>query len=310
MDNIQVDINALKDLPQMSIDEFMDTYKKTGFILTGPSKEKEDVFKHVRPSYNDAEHRYYMGSRIYRSATQIIEQFKNKFDTPVQAQAFADKHGMTAEYWIEKWKNINKDSLTRGNLLHKQKEDFLHNQGLAFVNKTVAKVYDPTKFSNVAYYDLADGTYPEMMFYDHNWGIAGRADKPTIETLIEESPFTRENVYLAPAHKNKYLHIGDYKSSKRIRRESFQKKDKSYVMMLGPLSHLMDCEFNHYALQFSLYQFMGEYFGFLPGERYIIHYPHEIEGLGTPDPYRIDTPYLRDEVLAMLHHLKETKWLN
>ena len=74
-------------------------------------------------------------------------------------------------------------------------------------------------------------------------------------------------------------------------------------MMLDPISHLEDCEMTHYTLQLSIYQYMLEFFGYLPGIRRIIHFPHPIEGLGTPSPKPYELPYLRNEVIAMLNHL-------
>lgn len=99
--------------------------------------------------------------------------------------------------------------------------------------------------------------------------------------------------------------IEDGKTNKRIRDRGYGNKK-----MLAPLSHLEDCEMSHYSLQLSIYQYMLEYFGFHPGVRRIIHFPHEIEGLGTPSPAEYELPYLRDEVIAMLTHLKHIGWLN
>lgn len=257
-------------------------------------KEMQTKGYDVQPEYNDDEHRYYVGPRTYRSATQIVHQFVNVFDTPERALYMANRYGRTPEFWTEKWKEQNRDSIIRGNELHKKKEDFLHRTETDFVNKSIFQVRPIMNWKGIPYYNLPDGTYPEMMLYRHDYAIAGRADKPTIETI----------------NNKRFLHIGDHKTNKKIARESFGNIKTGYVMMKGPLSDLMDCNYFHYALQLSLYQYMGEYFGFLPGQRYIIHYPHPIEGLGTPDPYKIELPYLRTYVVYALEHLKATKWLN
>jgi len=126
-----------------------------------------------------------------------------------------------------------------------------------------------------------------LKLWRHDWRIAGRADKPTIETI--------DGI--------RYMHIEDYKTNKIIRTEGFTERDGAKRKMLGPISHLEDCELTHYTLQLSLYQYMGEYFGFRPGNRRIIHFQHEIEGLGTPSPKIIELPYLRNEIIMMLKYL-------
>lgn len=266
------------------------------------------------PEFEHSSHTYYVRkkSNIYTSATQIVGHFCNEFDTEERAQYMTYRYGQTPEYWRAQWKDINHTSLHRGDKKHQAEEDFLYGRGYSGVNGKIFPVnnYSLYKVPEVVdfqykgykspsctsrqipapYHLLPDGTYPELMFWRHDYKIAGRADKPTFETIGD----------------NRYLHIEDYKTNARIRKESHytgKYPNGTYQMMLGPLQHLMDCEWYHYALQLSLYQFMGEYFGFKPGVRRIIHFPHEIEGLGTPDPIPYELPYLRDEVIAMLEHL-------
>lgn len=252
----------------------------------------ESVTRHTEVQYNDDEHKYFLQNVTYRSATQIIHQFTNEFNTLERSRYMADRWGHTPEYWVKQWKDTNTDSLDRGNFLHNEREDYLYNRGFASVHGKFYHVFNINGGSSV-YDDLGEGTYPEMKFWDHNWRIAGRADKPTIEIV----------------NGVRYLHIDDYKTNKKLEDQSYY-DGKEFRMMKGPLSHLMDCNLVHYQLQLSLYQFMGEYFNFKPGLRRIIHFPHEIEGLGKPDPKIIELPYLRSEVLLMLRHLKQQRWLN
>ncbi len=257
---------------------------------------------HIEVDYNDEDHRYFMGPVVYRSSTQIIEQFTQHFDTAERAEYMADRYGQTPEYWKAKWAEGNGFSLERGNMLHDDREAYVHNRGFDTINGKHFRVYNLNQphIDNYwrvtgGYMNLPDGTYPEMKLWNHTWHIAGRSDKPTIETV----------------NRKRYYHIDDYKTNKRIEDQSFYDyKTDNFRMMTGPLSHLMDCNLVHYTLQLSLYQFMAEGFGFLPGKRRIIHYPHEIEGLGVPPPKIIELPYLRAEVLLMLKHLKLNRWLN
>ena len=257
---------------------------------------------HTEVLYNDPEHKYYLGDIIYRSATQIVEQFVNEFDTEERAEYMVYRYGKTADYWKAKWKEENSISLSRGTLLHNEREDYLHNRGFDTINNTHFRVYNlnapnAPRYHQTpgGYFNLPDGTYPELKLWRHDWHIAGRVDKPTIETLSG----------------TRYMHIDDYKTNKALDDQSYyEHRTGKFRMMLGPLSHLMDCNKEHYTLQLSIYQYMAEYFGFEPGTRRIIHYPHAIPELGTPPPRIYELPYYREEVIAMLKHLKLHRWLN
>lgn len=240
--------------------------------------------------YDHPSHRYFLGTKTYRSATQIVEQFIPHFDTETQAERMAYRYNGTAQGWKDQWKETNALSLERGTAKHDYEEQFLYNCGYSKINNKEFVVFNlKTWNSPVDYRKLPDGVYPELKLWRHDWRIAGRADKPTFETVLS----------------NRYAHIEDFKTNKRIRDVGFNQRT-----MCGPISHLQDCELTHYTLQLSIYQFMLEYFGFMSGVRRIIHFPHEIEGLGTPSPKEYELPYLRNEVIAMLTHLKHTGWLN
>ena len=93
--------------------------------------------------------------------------------------------------------------------------------------------------------------------------------------------------------------------------------------MLPPVSQLDDCNFNHYALQLSIYMYiiLKHNPKLLPGTIYIHHVTFEVEGedkWGYPiakkdangDPIvkeviPMKVPYLYDEVIAIMNHMKE-----
>lgn len=250
--------------------------------------------------YDDAEHRYFLQARIYKSSTQIVERFIKPFNTKEQSERMSDRYGQPPEYWVNKWKGINQIALKRGDIIHSSKEDFLHGRGYDAINGKIFRVINllaPIHGNYRSNYSLLpDGVYPELKVWRHDWGIAGRIDKPIIETLDNGV---------------RYAHIEDYKTGRKISQESYRdNKTGEYEMMLYPLHHLMSCEYNHYALQLSLYQFMLEYFGFKAGDRRIIHYAHRQEWhTEDPKPVPIPVPYMRNEVLMMLNHLKNDGWL-
>lgn len=245
------------------------------------------AFRDTPVDYDDALHRYSHQEQTYLSATQILEHFKNKFDTKAESERMADLYGHTPQYWAAKWKGETDSSLVRGNKIHTREEEELYRKSFVEmrpVNLTVQRVPE-----HVAYHDLPNAIYPEMKLWRHDCRIAGRSDK----------------VILLGTKEDRVADVEDYKTNKRIRKFGYQRRDGSIQMLTSPLTHLMDCEEVHYGLQLSLYQFMLEYHGFYPGSRRIIHFPHPIEGLGTPKPMTYNLPYYRDEVIAMIKYLQK-----
>lgn len=240
------------------------------------------VAQHQEVSYDDAKHRYYVGNTTYISATQLVSKFHTKFDVQERSEYMAYRYGNTPEYWRAKWKKDNTDSLDRGNGIHDYEERKLYNKGYDLLPYPVPVQGRVDR--NVVYINLPDGVYPELKLWRHDCKIAGRADKIILQTLLSGK---------------RVMDADDHKTNKIIRTESFQ-RDGKYDMMLGPLSHLQDCELNHYSLQLSIYQYMGEYHGFYPGKRRIIHHRHPIPGITSTGPKIIELPYLRNEVIAMI----------
>jgi len=252
--------------------------------------------KHFPVDYDNEQHLYSYNGKRYISATQLLDKFKHGFDVEERSVYMADRYGNTPQYWKDKWRDINGESLKRGNDIHNREEKELYQKKFIDHNPYPLPVLQCS--DGVPYSKLPDGVYPEMKMWRHDHGIAGRSDKVILRSLP---------VLSGKSTVHRYADIEDYKTNKRIRLYSFQYPDGTYQMMKEPLSHLMDCEMNHITLQLSLYQYMMEYFGFLPGRRRIIHFPHQIEGLGIPKPVSYTLSYMRNEVLGMLKHISVLK---
>lgn len=255
--------------------------------------------QHNRPvHYEDSTHTYSLDGYRYISATQLVGRFKNKFDTPERATYMADRYGQTPEYWINKWNDIRYTSLERGTGIHNEREQWLYaNGGL--------NTFHDSFGHRLPLINYPDGTYPELLLWRHDAQIAGRTDKCII-TKGYTLPWTNDSflrgTYSGQAEVPviRIMDIEDYKTNRVLKTQSFGTKELGYLMMKGCLSHLQDCDINHYALQLSIYQYMAEYHGFFPGYRKIIHYQHPVEGIGTPHPKEYQLPYLRNEVIQMI----------
>lgn len=87
------------------------------------------------------------------------------------------------------------------------------------------------------------------------------------------------------------LWILDYKTNKAIKRTG-------YGMGLGPLAHLVNCNFEHYAMQLSLAEVIAKLEGYIPRDticrRALIHFPP------MAAPEFIETPGRSGECYEML----------
>jgi hypothetical protein len=263
------------------------------------TKVKQE-FKPV--SYNDADHRYFSGRTTYISATQLLSLFKPKFDTKERSEYMANRYGMTPQYWVDRWGDIRDTSLVRGNEIHADKEAQLYKKGtIHYFNNITLRVLKRDDFPRTNYINLPIGVYPELLLWNHKNRIAGRADNVIITEKHVEVRHKQSTAWMY----SRVADLEDYKTGRIIHTQSYQNpKTGKYQMMTGPLSHFQDCEMNHYAIQLSIYQYMLECMGFVPGKRTIIHIKHEIEFLGTPPPVHHDLPYLKNEVISMLNYLK------
>ena len=152
---------------------------------------------------------------------------------------------------------------------------------------------------------LNPGVYPEHFAYLKSAAICGQADLVTIV--------------------NGKVHITDYKTNKEIKEKGFTNWEGITSKMYKPLSHLDDCNLNHYNLQLSIYMYiiLKHNPKLKPGKLVIQHVSFEKEGenahgypitkyddQGEPIIKEIkiyDLPYMKEEVRSLIMWLKDNK---
>ena len=150
---------------------------------------------------------------------------------------------------------------------------------------------------------LGDGIYPEHMMYLKSAALCGQADRVEIV--------------------NGKVNIYDYKTNKEIKTESYVNWEGVSDRMLAPLSHLDDCNLNHYALQLSFYMYMILKHNpkLKAGKMIIEHVLFQEAGkdaygnrvvlydqFGEPVVEKIveyNVPYLKTEVISTINKLKD-----
>lgn len=213
-------------------------------------------------------------------------------------------YGMPTQEILQAWDSENLRSTELGTWYHKQREDALY----APEFKAINRVHIPDIRGEVKYAQsqiLEEGIYPEFLCYLPSAGVCGQSDKVIVRDAI--------------------LNVEDYKTNKEIERTSHVDWEGHSKMMLGPVSHLEDCNYNHYALQLSTYMYILhrhnpnlqvgnltiEHITFVKeGEDkygYPLYKQDEQGGYIVDHIEYIQLPYMKKEVIAMLTWLKDNK---
>ena len=247
--------------------------------------------------YDDKLHAYSCEGIRYTSASQLPEKFTNPFPKDAHI-AYAAKHGMTPEYWLNQWATKNEKSKIRGNNIHDYNEEITHARQIVQFEDVILPVHVREEVLEMPWIDRPDGVYTEQMTWHHGFKIAGRMDKVLLTTQK-----IKDNRSERPIKHLRYAHIEDYKTNERIDFESYQFKNGSHKMMKPPVGHLQDCNWIHYCIQQSAYMLMMEYQGFLPGSITITHYPHPTADSPNPLPVKYSVPYMKKEVISMCNFI-------
>ena len=248
----------------------------------------------------------------WTSVTTLVSSLKKPFDAKAVA-ARVTKSKRSKWYGIEPktieqiWKNEADRAVSLGTYYHNQREaDLCSLASIEREGVTVPVISPSGEHNGIRFAPLQKldpGVYPEHMVYLKSAGICGQSD------LVEVV--------------NGKVNIIDYKTNKEIKTESFINWEGKSEKMLDPVSHLDDCNFNHYALQLSIYMYiiLKHNPKLRQGRIFIHHIVFEQAGedqygypISAKDSYGnpivkevtpIAVPYLVDEVISVLHHIKD-----
>ena len=196
--------------------------------------------------FNPLNHEYISDEPIlWTSSTSLVDAYKEPFN-PEMVSLRASRNKRSKWYGLEPkviqqiWKDETTRAIELGTYYHNQRERDLLNHKTLTIDGHELKIFPSIEKyggSKVApEQKLGDGIYPEHFMYLKSSGICGQAD------LVEIV--------------NGVVNISDYKTSKKIDRESYKNWEGISKKMLPPIHHLDDCNFNHYALQLSIYMYI------------------------------------------------------
>ena len=248
------------------------------------------------------------------SVTTIIGKFKNPFNAEKVAKKVSKSkkskwYGISPKEIQKIWNNESVRAMTLGTFYHDQREkdicSFSSIEREGFTIPVFAPKGEEEGIKIAPHQKVDPGVYPEHMVYLKSAGICGQAD---LVEVVEGK-----------------VNIIDYKTNKEIKTESFKNWEGKSERMSPPLSHLDDCNFNHYALQLSIYMYIIIKHNpkLKPGKIHIHHVKFEEEGkdkYGYPitkytlegDPLikeiiQVPINYLKDEVNSIVHWLNDNR---
>jgi len=265
------------------------------------------VFKADDHSYTSTEGEE---SIKWTSVTSLISKLKKPFDkVKVAARCSKQKKskwfGIAPEKILQIWDSEALRATSLGTFYHNQRESDLCSLSSLEVDGVIIPIITPVpEVNNLKYapsQKLEQGVYPEHMVYLKSAGICGQSD------LVEVV--------------NDRINIIDYKTNKKIDVESYKDWDGISDKLQEPVSHLDDCNFNHYALQLSIYMYIMLKHNpkLKPGKLFIHHVTFDLDGVdewgypitkytdqGDPEIKQVipmEIPYLKEEVIAIIKSL-------
>jgi hypothetical protein len=243
--------------------------------------------------------------------TSFVKLFKQPFD-PVAQSIKSSQNKRSKWYGIEPkkiqniWENEGDRGMTNGSKFHDQRESDLLSlqtiQRMGVAVPIIKPIYNGG-IKEAPDQKLVEGIYPEHFVYLKSAGVCGQSDRvEVVQGMVD---------------------VIDYKTNKEIKKESFRNWEGISQMMTGPVAHLEDCNFNHYALQLSIYMYIILKHNpiYKPNKLVLHHILFEQDGVddyGYPilkkdiegnavvkDLIPYELPYLKSEVIGMINWLKE-----
>lgn len=245
--------------------------------------------------FNSSNHSYVNDDNVhYISGTALIKKFVKPFEREKIAAKFAKKHKRKVAEVLQEWDKLGYDAMKKGTAYHKIMEDELISKSSIIIEDeehTIVKPHweDVYKINKIS--KLEPGIYPELIVWSDKYKVAGQAD------------------YVEITKRGK-INIRDYKTSKEIKMNSYQKWDGSKEMMKFPVNDLEDCNFNHYSLQLNLYAFLIKQHNrnLTIGKMIIEHitgeYDESINKFKVKEIVEYPIPNLQDDIRVLLEYYK------
>ena len=218
-----------------------------------------EEFKDLK--FEEEGHKYFIDGFQLPSVSEITHKFcANPFNSEEQAKAYAEKHGMTKEYWLDQWKFTNLKATTSGTLTHEFAEGlgWLRNGNPEFMPNSCKPKFisdknwliptRPKEEAVIKFYDEIDKNLhfvlAEAKVYSNKSEISSVKNKfcGTFDLLMW---------YENPTDKSKSgLVVLDWKTNRDLKKEFSRNNGRT---LLPPFSNYYEEPLSYYILQLNLY---------------------------------------------------------
>ena len=233
----------------------------TLFPANGEIKLDESTHKYILEGHKEID---------FTSVTTCIAAFFetfNKNEVAHKLVTYVKKYkGRTVKDLICEWD----ETAQFGTTVHKEIEDYIKLKKIPETDRAIAGIEWLKKYLQKSDYEL----FSEVIVYSLELKIAG-----TIDLIIFDKV-------------SKKYSILDWKTSKSISTDSYKMK----IGNSAETADLLDCKFNHYALQLSLYRYLLEKnYNLELDDQIIIH-------LDKNSVHGYIAPYLENHIISILKH--------
>ena len=212
--------------------------------------------------FDEEPHKYYIGNVELPSVSQVTHQFLVPFESDEVAERYAEKNGMTKEYWLDQWKFNSLKATTSGTLVHAYGESLGwlrngHPEKITEENKCKyikeKSWLIPTRKKEEAILKFYDELNENLHFVLAETKVyTGKNKKITNLKQDYAGTFDILFYYKDPNDDSKSgLCIFDFKTNRDLYND-FNRNNG--VMMYAPFTDMFSESFGAYTLQLSAYQ--------------------------------------------------------
>ena len=137
-------------------------------------------------TFQEHDHSYWNENGVrYTGATTLLGQFKTPFDTKGISERSAERTGLTAQSFVDKWAAITAHACQRGTHFHLLREESLYSSVFwnspatgneyPVLNQALWLAKSPSHPYPVQD-TMPNGIYPEMLLWNHPTQTAGHPD--------------------------------------------------------------------------------------------------------------------------------------
>ena len=208
-------------------------------------------------------HKYFLNGVQLPSVSEVTHQFcAYPFDAEAQAEAYAMKHGETAQYWMDEWKFKSLKATTSGTLVHSYGESlgWLRNGHPELITEDNKCKYIadknwliPTRPKEEAVLKFYDELSPTLHFVLAETKVYSGKNRE-LTNLKQDycGTFDLLMYYKDPSDDSKSgLVIMDYKTNADLKKDFSRMYGK---FLLEPFDDLYEEPLSYYTLQLNLYQ--------------------------------------------------------